>query len=511
MFSFVNRIWRSSQIGWESFQRSWGNPGNPALSSGDLSRTSLYDLYWAWYTNTAFDQLNQSKIFWDQYRKIYRLYCNTRSIYNPFTRLVDFYANQVYPGILTLDGSKLPDGIPSAIPFPDDTPETIKIAVAQLWRWWSWQSQKAVLVRYGSIAGSVMVEIIDEPFRNKLDVEVIWASRVKYVILDRGSNVKGYTLEYSSYDDDLREFYTYRKEVDQFEFRTFRNNEPYGYNGGPSSWPNTYGFVPAVWVKHIDVGGDYGRNCLRALGKIDELNSIVSHSHDQIHKKINSPGVFWTEGPISNITPKKVASRSTEWDASVASDTSNENLLLLKGQPGGRFESLAGMLQLQDAIPYIDRLMKEIEADHPELVMYSQLRDKSQLTGPGAARSMGDVAGSVTETATNYDLQSVKLFQMGLAIAGQNIKDGVWIGPTNSQQAKFTSFDLDSYLKGDLDFQISPRPLIPMTQLERIALEQAQKNLENPPASPADTGATHMPIGRPSAIIEKANNPASST
>jgi hypothetical protein len=96
----------------------------------------------------------------------------------------------------------------------------------------------------------------------------------------------------------------------------------------------------------------------------------------------------------------------------------------------------------------------------------------SQVTGPAAARLVGDVAGKVSEVQAAYDLQSMKLFQMSVAIAGMRANAGDW-GMLSRQQQKFLPFNLDSYALGDLDMAIMPRPLVVPTKQEIYAEKQA--------------------------------------
>ena len=102
----------------------------------------------------------------------------------------------------------------------------------------------------------------------------------------------------------------------------------------------------------------------------------------------------------------------------------------------------------------------------------------SQVTSPGAARMMGDVYSRVLEVSSNYDTQSIKLFQMVAAIGGFRFRENRegWRLKTEAQ-AKFAPFDLDSYARGDLNMAIMPRPLIPMTEDDTITL--TGKRLDN--------------------------------
>ncbi|HEY8743914.1 MAG TPA: hypothetical protein VIU62_12485, partial [Chloroflexota bacterium] len=172
---------------------------------------------------------------------------------------------------------------------------------------------------------------------------------------------------------------------------------------------------------------------------------------------------------------------------------------------GGHVESLAGNLPLRDTLAYIQQLIGEIEQDHPELTLYKELRAMSQVTGPAASRLVGDAAGLIAEAAANYDQQLIKLFQMGVAIAGWRLNNGDW-GLTDRQREKFAPFDLDSYIRGDLDFFISPRPLVPQTRREQLDAERAELALQadrlalmslqatgGVPATPTGPGAPGAP------------------
>jgi hypothetical protein len=110
--------------------------------------------------------------------------------------------------------------------------------------------------------------------------------------------------------------------------------------------------------------------------------------------------------------------------------------------------------------------------------MYQELRKMSEVTGPGAARMMGDVYSRVLEVSSNYDQQSIKLFQMAAAIGGFRFRENRegWRLRTEAQ-AKFAPLDLDSYARGDLNMAIMPRPLIPMTEDDTITL--TGKRLDN--------------------------------
>jgi len=462
-------------------------------------RIGYYDLLWRYYNNAAFEGLDTGLMTgmvagqmvpsrtWQSYRARYQLYRNTRSIYSPVQRLCDFYANTVYPGVLSEDGTELPDGVPLAIPLSKDTPPEMKACVSQFWQWSNWQNNMGVYVLYGAISGNVLVEVEDDLEREKVTARIWWPALVPHVVLDSTGNLVEYAIEYDA-RDEFGNHYRYKKLVDRYLYSTYKDGNLHDYSddGQGAEWANPYGFVPAVWAKHRDIGTDYGAPAIgSALGKIDELNSIVSHAHDHVHKLVENSRVMWDDGGVG--TDKKgeqKAPPTNEYDTTRA--TLKEAVKIYHGPIGGRMDSVVGNVPLADVLKWIDKLTGEIEQDFPELHMYTEMRAMSQLTGPAAARIMGDVAGRYNSTCASYDMSSVKLFQMQAAIGGFRANGGGWgrDGPLTRQQAKYLPFDLSSYASGQLDMAIAPRPLVPSTQREALELDLLRASVVAAQATP---------------------------
>lgn len=452
----------ATKAAYDAWVRVFSNPETVQQSEDFESRAQWFRYLWHYYSNSVFE----NKAEWTKYKREHLLYRSVRSIYNPVRRLVDFYAGQVYPGVLSEDGLAFPDGRQSAIPFPEDTDEALRLAIAQFWQWSNWQAGKALHVRFAALCGSSLVEIVDDLDSQKVSTEVIWPGLVADLELDGQANVHMYALEYTATDEN-GSTYTYRKEVDKDSYRTFKDDHPFDYseNGDQGvEWENPYGFVPAIWNKHRDTGGLFGAPVISgSIGKIDELNSLASHLHDQLHRSIHSPWVMWGAGTIKRLTDKTKRTSTEDFEDEGSEQQSS---LYLEGPAGGNAQSLTGNLDLEGSMTIMNRLMEEIEADHPELLMYRELRGMTEVTGPGATRIMGDVDAMLKESQAGYDQQSIKLFQMAVAIAGWRLNNGDWTNPTR-QHEKFRNFDLESYDNGDLDLTIDGRPLIPETDLER--------------------------------------------
>lgn len=456
--------------GYNAARRVFDDPvSDRQRSFMDIS--NAYALLWSYYNSSLFDRGSSAFGVWSAYKAAYTLYHNIRMIYNPTRRLVDFYAGAIYPGVLTTDAEDLPDGVPCAIPFDEDMDEQLKEAIGQYWIWSNWQAKKSVEVRYGAALGSVLVEVVDDVDRGKVTTDIVWPGFVSDLDVDSAGNVKAYSLTYQAQDDDG--YFMFRKDVTPNDFRFYRNDQPFTNSDHRAVEPNPYGFVPAVWIKHSDTGSLIGSPAIAAsLGKIDELNNLMSHTHDQVHKVIGAPAVLWSSGGVRSLFETQKRSTTEITSEETVRQADQEGLLLLKGPADGRVDSLAGNLPLADVVLMGDKLLAEIEADHPELTYWQQLREMSQVTGPAAARLVGDVAARVGEAAANYDQQNIKLFQMAVAIGGYRANSGAWRNMSPKQQ-KFLPFNLDSYQRGDLDFEILPRPLLKSTNLEKSMELQA--------------------------------------
>jgi hypothetical protein len=194
------------QAGLAAARRVFEDPQTAYQQQYFRTRVAEYALLWAYYNNSMFDKSIGYLNNWTTYRTFalyksnYNLYRNIRLIYNPTRRLVDFYAGAIYPGVLSEDGDDLPDGVPLAVPFAEDTDDALKDAIAQFWQWSNWQSKKAVQVRYGAALGSVLIEICDDLDRGKVTAEVVWPGFVTNLRLDSAGNVKSYWLEYLARD-----------------------------------------------------------------------------------------------------------------------------------------------------------------------------------------------------------------------------------------------------------------------------------------------------------------------
>jgi hypothetical protein len=453
------------------------------------TRADYYALQERYYTNTVFERLDAAT---DAYKAWYGLPRHIRPIYNPTRRAVDWYT-RIYRGAWTADG--LPDstGRANRLGYDRDTPEPLRLAVQQFFSWGNWGSELLAYVRTGAMLGDAFAEIEVNAERRKLYPRLVHPRYVTDLAFNAAGDVVMYRLDIPQYDQGRKQGYTWGKVVTKETITTLRNGEPAGYDGAPAAQPNPWGFVPAVWVQHRNVGGQHGAPAIDGVhGKIDELNGIAAAIDDYIAQFVKQGVVLKTDKPV-----KEIQAIATSGQTHTMNDprAGRETIKYLKGPADLALDHLIQNLGLGEAAVYVDKLIEEIEKDLPEIVMDEQLRHMSQVTGPGAARLMSDVEGKYDEAQTNYDAGVIKLGQMGVSIGGWLATTGQW-GPrsqlTEAQRA-FVSFDLTSYDRGELAFSLVARPLIPKT-LGELATEATAMEAVKTPAGLRHLGASDEEI-----------------
>lgn len=441
-----------------ALRRTLADPRGGETTGSFRSRATAYDLKWGYYLNTAYDALADPRL--ERYLEDYGLYRSTRPIYNPTWRLAKWWSGAIYGGPMSEDGQPLPNGVAPAIPFSADTPPPLVLAATRALLWGNWQLGKGLYVKFGSVLGDTFIEVVDDLDRGKVYPRLVWPGHIADLGLDSSGNVKHYEIAYRATDAAGRA-YAYRKRVDGEAIREFRDDHE------TAAVPNPYGFVPGVWTKHEDDGGDHGAGVVdKALPKLDELNSVASHIADQIHKRIESIKTFATDA----------AAKDIQFAFAGAADR-RDRLPFVRMPRDTTVGDLAGDLNLADALAWVDRTYRELEADYPELVFYQELRSMSQATGPAIQGLLGDVMPRFHDAMASYDLGTTKVCQMAVAIGGYRANSGAWGGRRSltRQQQAFLPFGLDSYAAGQLDLAIVPRQLVTMGERERYEAAEAKK------------------------------------
>lgn len=445
-------------------------------------RIDRYQTLWAFWAG----EWRADAAIRSQRRSDPRLYENTRLLWNIARSTVRLYAQTVYQGALSTDGKPLPDGSRGAIPIDpqtgsEATDDALLAAAAEFWSMTRWRQHMSLAPKYSAILGDVLIELVDDVARGRVDPEHVWPGHVVALELDLVGNVKAYAVEKPITIAASTAFgrqtsadrYVFRKEVDGETFRYYRDGKPAAFPAlgiQRAVEENPYGFVPAVWCRHELVFGDRGLGAFEpALNVLREQNSVLSHALDFSRKKFAAPiGVIGAALPRRGALtmPRIAGTGDPVLDAEQAAET--HGLLPMNEQ--GRFVTVD--FDVGRTGELLDRMDDRLLAEFPEALFFQELLKMTQLTAPGVERAMGPIIGNVRQARANHDPQTVKLHQMVLAMMGWRLNNGDYpeaiVAARPGRYEQFRPFDLDSYGRGLLDMEIAERPVIPETADEIV-------------------------------------------
>lgn len=423
------------------------------------SRRLRYQIYWACYENTVYRDIHS----WAKmYRATFGLYRYIRNIYNPSYRLGEFWKSHLMGGALDLEAG---DGnnVPSCLPVITDN-DLLRLAIAQVWRWSNWQTNKDILSLWGAILGDVILKVNDVPAKEKVYLQIVHPGTVSYIEKDLAGNIRGYVIEEKRTDPDNQSKSAIYKEVagrdgNAVRYQTFKNGSPYPWNGNAAEWTEDYGFIPMVAIQHNSVGLDWGWSELHPeQSKFREVDDLSSKLSDQIRKMVDAP---WLFSGVENPSKRGASSPTTSQTQPSTSnlEPGREEIPALYGPLGADAKPLVANLDIGSTSNYIDGILKHIERDYPEL-------------GEGVNNIQGDISGralrihrepienKVKQRRASYDDGLVRALQMAVSI-----------GALRSYPA-FTAFSLDSFDRGDLDFNFGDRPVFAKDKADDLEYEK---------------------------------------
>lgn len=447
----MSRIGSAMKAAMVSFKKSYFDTLDEDAWTGFDARRSRYSIFWGYYENTAYDTIHT----WAKTLKFnYRLYESIRNLVSPGFVVAEFFKDHVFGGILDPEAKDT-----GAIPIYTDD-ESLRLAIADIWKYSQWPRNKNLFVLKGSIYGDVGLRVVDT--RSRVYLEIIDPALVKNVELDAFGNVRAYTLEYSRlHPDNEHNTVTYREEVARdgefVTFETFMNDSPFAYpdnidrTGTPrESWKEAYGFVPFVWIKHIDVGEDFGwSEFYPGLSKFRELDDQTSLLSDQIRKTIRPA---WL---IKGAKPSDMTFPETNPTTRHPQPQRQETNLVYAHSSDVELEPWIAKLDISGAIENIKQLQEALERDYPELALHRLRTEGNVISGRALRIAQMPAETRVAERRGVYDNALKTGLQMAMSIGGFR---GIYSG-----------IDLNSYRQGKLDFKISEREIFkvdPMDQSE---------------------------------------------
>lgn len=470
--SWITRMRNSLLASISTFRETYVSAGDDASALIDFNsyqgRRLRYSLYRALYDTSVYRATIHQ---WSpQFRQQYGLYRYIRAVEAPTVELVTFWQTHLFGGALDMDAGD-GRGTPSAIPILTDT-EALRPAIAQIWQWSNWATKKDTYALVGARDGDVAVRIIDDVRRKKVYFRVDDPSTFIDVAFDPFGNVCGYTREEVRAHPITGKACTYKEHVckdgDAVLYQTFLDEQSFAWPGNEdvsgtprAAWQEPYGFVPMVFVNHIDTNTEFGLSELHAgLPLFRELDDIASALDDQIRKSVNAP---WLLAGVED--PKlKRGGTDPRIHGATATATNTEpgrqEVPMFYGPAGATATPLLASLDLAGVNSRIEALHAGLRSRYPELDA-----DIATAAGDASGRALR-VARQAAETKVNlrraaYDDALVRAQQMAVAIAGfRRLPD-------------FASFGLDSYAAGALDHRIGSRPVFAVSTADAIEEDAA--------------------------------------
>lgn len=462
----MGRLMSAFISGISAFRETYVSSGDTATSELDFTsygaRLLRYSLYRSLYDASVYRGAihNWSK----SYRATYALYKYIRAIEAPTSELVTFWQTHLYGGALDPDAG---DGsaTASAIPILTDTP-ALRPALGQVWRWSNWGTKKDTLALMGSRDGDVGIRIIDDVRRQRTYLKLLDPARIVDLDLDPLGNVRGYTYEETRAHPTSGKSVTYREIVtrdkEKVLYQTQLDDQVFAWPGNEdaagnprAAWAEAYGFVPMVWINHIDTDTEYGLSELHAgLALFRELDDTGSALDDQIRKLVAAP---WLMAGVDD--PKQRGGSDPRAAAGTPSVTNSEpdrqQIPIFYGPVGATATPLVAPLDIAGVNERVRDLHGSLRSRYPELDS-----DIATAAGDASGRALR-VARQKAETKVNqrraaYDDALARAHMMAVAIAGMRRWDG------------FQGFNLDSYARGALDHRIGPRPVFAVSTADEL-------------------------------------------
>lgn len=422
------------------------------------NRRVRYAYLWAGYENTLYDNVHT----WAKtYRYNYQLYLSTRCLINPSFVIAEHFKDKIWGGILDEEAGK-GGAIPLSVPS-----ESLRPNIAEIFKWSNWQVRKDIVTLKGTVLGDIAIRVVDNVQKGRVYLEIVEPSTIKDIEIDDFGHVKSYSIQYDREHPDNEDMdVTYTEEVtregDSVVTSTYLNGDLYAYpdnidrsGTARASWSEPYGFIPLVFIKHVDTGDVYGWSELHvARSRINELDDLTSMLSDQIRKTVN---VKWFGSGIDNKNPiiSKTAvttDRPEPWrEESNLITTSNEN---------AKMTAMVAELDLEGTMKHIDRILDSLERDYPSLLLHRLRTEGSAISGRALRIAREPVEAKIKQRRALYDAALVDALQMGLSIGGM--------------RGYFKGISLESYAKGDLDIKVIDRPVYIPDPQDQADMDQAR-------------------------------------
>jgi hypothetical protein len=427
-----------------------------------------YELAEKYYSNAMYERFDAKE---SAIKSWYGLPRQIRPVLSLAKPAIDWWPNTLFGGVWTPDGRPASDGQPNLLPYDADTADEVRFAIQTAFTWGNGQAEIPAWCRKTATIADGFGEIYVDYEREKAFPKFWHPKYITNIEWNHSGDVIEYMIEIPRKDG--ADEYTWGRIVTKESITTLRNGKEYSYDGEPAEMPNPWGFVPAVWVQHVNVGGQHGAGVMDGLYPvIDEVCGAVGATIDFIHKFVKQRVIVETTDPAGM---KRVIDTETKRGATADFTdprSDRETQTVQPAPPGTAVHRLIENLGLAEADPHIQRLLINIEKNVPELTIDEKLAAQRQASFPGAWATAQPMQRRVNHVFTNYVTALGKLGQMACSINGEMVRFGGWgrSGRNTKALDTFRPFSLQSFDRGELPVSfVTPKLISPM--LSELATE----------------------------------------
>lgn len=352
-----------------------------------------------------------------------RLYKGTKAMFLMLSRAVD-----IDVGI-----------IPGEWKLAEDAPEAWGKAIDQVLAWSDWATDGPLYIHYGAQYGVTGLKVCDVRAE---------AQRILIKPIDPCCFMLIRSAHYSAppsmaiiveHRYEAGEAYEYAEIIEPTRIRTYRNGEPFGFDGRKAEYTNELRFVSVLEQQHLRTGAELGECTYeKAIPILDEVNELASYLADIIKKHAEAQ---WA---IIGAEPSDLVK-------------SGDNVWFIP--QGGDAKALVASIDVAGVLAFIQEVAKNAHDALPELA-FEELRSKTQIATATLELQLMELVLKIKRVRPNYDHGLADALRM----AGKAAKS---MGLT-----ELAVLD-DELLAFDAE-----RPVIPLDRMSQIAIEQAELSLE---------------------------------
>ncbi len=344
---------------------------------------------------------------------------SVKPLFLPFARAVDVDAGL----------------IPGGWSFPADDPKAEAWAKAQdaLFDASKWDTDGVLFVHYGAVYGVSGLRVSDAD-----GYSLSPADPTRFMLVCTGMYSKKPDMAFwvENMKDDNGKEYEYAEVINAATIATFKDGEPYSYDGKDSVRENTLKVIPIVECLHIKDGTELGEcTYQKAIVLLNETNDMATRLLSIIKK---------------HDEPQTVVTGAEPTDLQRGSD------IAWFLPAGADAEFLAADIDIAGVLEFIREIKTGVHDALPEL-SFDELKKSGQVATQTLELQLMELIIKIKRTRPNYDRCMVEAMQIvGVAAGG------------------------DFSALNDPELILDPhRPILPVMPKDAIDLELAEIELDN--------------------------------